>query len=109
MPRGADCGLHPAKVMGKKRSPCGRTDKAVEVEDHGNGFMFIGTIDVNQCRRLLAEYVDDPEAYISVAPVLHRYDDGRVAHGRFLSPDFGALWDGATDALGKPTRGVLYD
>jgi hypothetical protein len=81
--------------MGKKTSPCGRTDSAVEVEDHGTGFMFIGTSDIDQAKRMVAEYVDNPEDYVFAARPLHRYDNGRLACSVWLAPDPGALWYGA--------------
>jgi hypothetical protein len=93
--RGKDCGLHPKSLMGKKKSPCGRTDGAVEVEDHGNGFMFIGTSDIEQAKRLLEDYVDDVEDYVFAARVLHRYENGRLACSVWLAPEPFALWDGA--------------
>jgi hypothetical protein len=88
--------------MGKKSSPCGRTDKAVEVEDHGNGFMFVGCSDIDQAKRLVAEYVDEPERYVYAARALHRYDNGRLACAVFLAAAPFEVWDGATDWAGRP-------
>lgn len=100
--RGKHCNLHPARVMGKKSSPCGRTDGAVEVEDHGNGFMFIGCSDIEQAKRLVEDYADEPEDYVFAAAVLHRYDNGRLACAVWLADSPGAAWDGATDSTGEP-------
>lgn len=90
--RGEPCGLHPARIMKGKRPPCGRLDSQVEVEDHGNGFMFVGTTDINQARRILSEYVDDPEEFAYAARTWY---EGR-AHGVWLSKDPLAAWEGAT-------------
>lgn len=88
--RGKACTIHPKKVLGKKSSVCGRTDSAVDVEDHGNGFMFIGTGDIDQAKRIIADYVDNPEDYVFANP---KYHEGFCAV--WLSDDPGALWDGA--------------
>lgn len=93
--------MHPQRVMGKRSSPCGRTDKAVEVEDHGNGFMFVGCSDIAQARRLLVEYVDDAEPYAFAALVLQRLDAGRLACGVWLTTGPSEVWEGATDPTGK--------
>ena len=101
--RGVDKHHHPAEVMGKKSSPCGRTDKAVIVEDHGNGFMFVGTSDAEQCRRILADYVDDPEAYIFQGVPGGTTEYGRYACRVWLAVNCAQVWDGATDHVtGKP-------
>lgn len=102
MARGEVCGMHPAAVMGKKRSPCGRTDGAVEVEDHGNGFMFVGTSDIKQAKRLVVDYADDPEDYVFAARKLHRYDNGRLACAVWLAVEPFAVWEGATHPTGEP-------
>lgn len=96
--RGKSCGMHPPSIMGKKNSPCGRSDKAVEVEDHGNGYMFIGTTDIDQAKRLVADYVDDPEDYVFAARTWYQ----NRAHGVWLAPDPLAVWDGAKDPMGNP-------
>lgn len=97
--RGVPCSHHPAKVLGKKSSCCGRTDGAVEVEDHGNGFMFIGTSDREQARRLLLDYVEPEEASE------HRFW-ARTVVGKdcavWVSKGPADNWDGSKDSLGKP-------
>jgi hypothetical protein len=57
-------GLHPIAVMRRpsKKRPCERKDKHVEVEDHGNGFMFVGCSDIDQAKRILRDYVSKKEA-----------------------------------------------
>lgn len=97
--RGRSCGLHPPEIMGKKDSPCGRTDKAVGVEDHGNGMMFVGTTDIEQARRILADYVDDPEEYGFAARV---WLPDEEAEGVWLTQEPFGVWDGAVDPFGKP-------
>lgn len=90
--------------MKKYRCPCGveheldrkhgmsnRLDKFVEVEDHGNGLMFIGTNDVVQARRLLPLYADVAEDYAFASHVL--YND---VHAVWLAVEPFAAWDGAT-------------
>lgn len=101
MPRGEDCGLHPRNIMMKKTSPCGRKDKHVEVEDHGNGFMFVGTSDIKQARRILVEYTDDHEAYEYAARV---WDKERRACCVWLTDTALAVWDGATDYQGRALK-----
>ena len=88
--RGTPCTIHPKHVLGKKSSVCGRTDKAVEVEDHGNGYMFLGTSDLSQACRILSEYVDNIEDYRFAARL---YYSGVCAV--WLSDEPLALWDGA--------------
>ncbi len=85
--------------MLKKTSPCGRKDKHVEVEDHGNGYMFIGCSDIDQAKRLIEEYVDDPADYQFAARV---WDKERAACCVWLADHPGAVWDGALDPLGNP-------
>lgn len=99
MMRGKPCGLHPAKLMGKKHSPCGRSDGAVEVEDHGNGFMLVGTSDLSQACRILDDYVDNIEDYRFFARV---WDKDRKACSVWASTHPGAVWAGATDHTGNP-------
>ena len=97
MPRGTPCNFHPPHTLGKKSSVCGRTDKAVEVEDHGNGYMFIGTSDLSQACRILDEYVDNVEDYRFAARV---YYAGKCCV--WLSDEPLALWDGAEGRNGYP-------
>lgn len=82
--------------MGKKNSPCGRTDKAVEVEDHGNGFMFIGCSDIDQAKGLIVDYVDNPEDYVYA---------GRPYYRRkccvWLAVEPFAMWEGARYPTGE--------
>lgn len=90
--------MHPAAVMGKRSSPCGRTDGAVKVEDHGNGFMFIGTSDIKQATRLVSDYVDNPEDYVFAARVW--YED--QAEAVWLAVEPFAAWEGASHWDGTP-------
>lgn len=89
--RGIDYHKHPKNVMGKKSSPCGRTDGAVEVEDHGVGYLFIGTSDIDQARRLLGDYVDNAEDY-KFAARTGVIVNGKLACCVWLSDDPGAEW-----------------
>lgn len=97
--RGEPCGLHPAHLMGKKTSPCGRTDKAVYVEDHGSGFMMVGTSDLSQACRVLTDYVDDISEYRFFARV---WDKDRRACCVWAATHPGAMWVGAVDHTGEP-------
>lgn len=97
--RGKSCGLHPQALMGKRSSPCGRTDKAVYVEDHGNGYMFVGCADIDQARRILdRDYVDNADEYRFAA---HLWYEDRVC-AVWLSDEPFAAWEGATDYAGQP-------
>lgn len=87
--------------MLKKDSPCGRKDKHVEVEDHGNGYMFVGTSDIKQATRLVEEYVDNPEDYVFAARVWNK--EARACCV-WLADTPGAVWDGALDSLGRPVK-----
>ena len=98
--RGKPCSLHPPSVLGKKTSCCGRTDKAVEVEDHGNGYMFVGTSDISQAKRLLEDFVDNPEDYVFAAVVWYE----KRACAVWLTDEPLAVWDGARDHTGNPIR-----
>lgn len=104
MMRGESCGMHPPEVMARpdKQKPCGRKDKNVEVEDHGNGFMFVGTTDIAQARRLLPQYVGKKQAKRMVFAARTWYE-GR-AHGVWLTAAPSQVWEGAKDALGRPIR-----
>ena len=92
--RGKDYHNHPKEVMGKKSSPCGRTDAAVEVEDNEVGYMFIGTSDIDQARRILDEYVWNPEDYRFAARTIRR-EGKRVTCCVWLADSPGAAWVGA--------------
>lgn len=96
--RGNPCSVHPPSVLGKKDSCCGRKDKHVEVEDHGNGYMFVGTSDISQANRLLDEYVDNPEDYVFAAVVWY---EGRAC-AVWLTDEPGGAWEGSLDATGRP-------
>lgn len=95
--RGAACKVHPPSVLGKKKSCCGRTDSAVEVEDHEVGFMFVGTSDIEQAKRLVDEYADNPEGYVFA----HRlWYQGRAC-AVWLSDAPTAEWYGANADVGE--------
>lgn len=100
--RGDTCGMHPARVMKGKKSPCGRLDSQVEVEDHGVGYLFIGCSDLSQACRLLDEYVDNVEDYRFFARVLCEYEGvepRKLACGVWASDDVSALWYGADGSI----------
>jgi hypothetical protein len=82
----------------KKHGVSGRLDKFVEVEDHGNGYMLLGTTDEAQARRVLEDYVDNIEDYRFAA---HTLQPGPV-HAVWLAVEPFAVWDGATQYDGTP-------
>lgn len=70
------------------------------VEDHGNGFMVIGTALVAPAARYLAKhYVDNPEDYRFATP---NHYQGRPAVWLTTGP--GEFWIGATNLVGEPLR-----
>lgn len=77
--------------------------KDIAVEDHGNGFMVIGTNIPNEARKVLVDYVDDVAAY-SVATPTHY--EGRSAV--WLTDHVGHHWDGSVDLTGDPLPRVNY-
>jgi hypothetical protein len=80
--------------MAKKRSK-----PVIEVEDHGNGFMVIGTALVHEASQILTEYVDNPGDYRFACP---NHYEGRSAV--WFSTEPLAAWDGATDGCGNAVR-----
>lgn len=71
----------------------------LEVEDHGSGFMVIGTSSVRKAARFLVAYVDDPGAYRFACPTHY---EGRCAVWLATGP--GDSWIGAVDHVGEPLR-----
>lgn len=71
--------------------------QALEVEDHGNGFMVVGTNKIPTAREELRDYVDDVAPYVYAA-VTHY--DGRSAVWLATGP--AEHWDGALDHCGNP-------
>jgi hypothetical protein len=71
--------------------------RKVVVEDHGNGFMVVGTNIPDEARKALKDYVDDPTAYAFATP---NHYDGRSAVWLATAP--GQHWDGQVDCLGRP-------
>jgi hypothetical protein len=63
------------------------------VEDHGNGFMFVG-FSLDEARVEIEEYSDEPHPFAHPC-----FYEGRGS--TFLSPEPGALYDGATTANGE--------
>ncbi len=98
--KGNTCGMHPAAVMKGKRPPCGRIDSMVDVEDHEVGYMLIGTSDLSQVCRILADYVEDISEYRFFTRVLCMLPNGLRACGVFASSTPGAQWYGA-DGSGR--------
>lgn len=74
-----------------------------EVEDHGNGFMVIGTNLPDEARKVLAEYVDNLADYAFAGPT--RYN-GRSAC--WLTDHPGHYWEGSTWVTGEPMPRVNY-
>lgn len=69
------------------------------VEDHGNGFMVIGTLLVRPARKILKKFVDKPKQYKFAAPTY--YEDSPAV---WFSTVPGAHWDGALDHTRKPMK-----
>lgn len=69
------------------------------VEDHGNGFMVIGTNRVRKARKVLKEFVEDPEVFRFACPT-HYEGFSSV----WLATEPGQHWDGAVDHCGTPMR-----
>jgi hypothetical protein len=68
----------------------------IEVEDHGNGFMVIGTLDPVKARKILKGYVK-VKPYRFASPTIY---DGHSAC--WLTTAAGEVWDGALDHIGNP-------
>lgn len=97
--------MHPAKIMARSsaKRPCGRKDKHVEVEDHGNGYMFYGCDDIEQAKRILREYLPKKQAKRFVFAHRRWLSDMRM-HALWLADAPMAMWDGYQDWIGRPTR-----
>jgi hypothetical protein len=67
------------------------------VEDHGNGFMVIGTNKPRKARKVLKAYVDKIKRYRFACPTHY---DGRSAVWLSVGP--ADHWDGALDHVGRP-------
>lgn len=67
------------------------------VEDHGNGYMVLGTNRPKKARKALRDYVDDIDAYRFACPT--HYEG---VSSCWLSKHPGAVWEGATDHTGRP-------
>lgn len=67
------------------------------VEDHGNGFMVLGTDNIKKAKKILKDYVDDIEAYRFACPTY--YEELRSC---WLATTPGAVWEGARDPMGNP-------
>lgn len=99
-------GLHPVALMSSrkdKHKPCERKDKNVEVEDHGNGFMFVGCSDIDQAKRILRNYLPKKKVkkYVFAARTVYQMSYG-WACCVWLTTHPGAVWDGAEWWPGKP-------
>lgn len=71
--------------------------KKFKVEDHGNGFMVIGTLNPQKARKVLKDYVDKVKRYRFATPT---YYGGRSAC--WLTTHPGAHWEDSLDHAGKP-------
>lgn len=76
--------------------PKSKKKRPVEVEDHGNGFMVIGTVVVKDALAILEDYVEDVGDYIWATPT-HYNGRGAV----WLGGHVGAQWEGSRDPLGN--------
>jgi hypothetical protein len=79
--------------MGKKK----KSKVRITVEDHGNGFMVVGTSDYSEAARILSEYVDNIGDYQFACPTHY---EGRSACWLATTP--GANWEGSLDLTGEP-------
>lgn len=73
--------------------------KALDVEDHGNGFMVLGTLKPRKALKVLRDYVDDVEPFRFFAVTFY---EGRGSVWCTTGP--GEHWDGARDSSGKPLK-----
>lgn len=71
--------------------------KSLGAEDHGNGFMILGTTKVKKARKELKDYVDDISAYRFWLPVWY---EGGPAVWFAVAP--GEVWEGARSHTGEP-------
>lgn len=71
--------------------------RKVEVEDHGNGFMVVGTNLPDEARKVLKDYVDEVEPYAFATPTHYH---GRSATWLTTGPS--ENWDGQLNLLGQP-------
>jgi hypothetical protein len=69
----------------------------LSVEDHGNGFMVLGTCKIKKARKELQDYVEHIEVFRFATPTW--YSGGRAV---WLTTGPGEVWDGATTAAGEP-------
>lgn len=69
----------------------------IVVEDHGNGYMVIGTLIPHRAAEILEDYVDNIEDYKFACPTW--YKDQKAC---WLSTGPGDNWDGSTDPMGNP-------
>lgn len=70
--------------------------KHFDVEDHGNGFMVIGTPFPHVAIKVLAEYVDSVRAFRICCPTNYK---GRSAV--WFTTAHGEFWEGARDHMGN--------
>lgn len=68
----------------------------LSVEDHGNGYMVIGTAKIKKARKELKDYVEDISVFRFATPTW--YWNSRAV---WLTTAPGEVWDGATDATGR--------
>jgi hypothetical protein len=91
-------GLHPVAVMRRKdkHKPCERKDGNVEVEDHGNGYMFVGCSSRKQAVRILRTYIGKKAAktYRFMGRTVYQMPYGWVCCV-WLSAGAFEAWDGA--------------
>lgn len=71
--------------------------RKIEVEDHGNGFMVIGTPFPAVAIKVLRDYVESVRPY-RIAAVVHY--QGRSAV--WLTTEHGEFWEGARSHIGEP-------
>ena len=71
--------------------------RPITVEDHGNGFMVIGTNNYRKAAKILRDYVDNIADYRFAAPTHY---EGQSAV--WLSTGPGEFWEGSLDHVGNP-------
>ena len=68
----------------------------IEVEDHGNGLMVIGTAKIKKARKVVKDYARKPKALRFACPT---YYEGKPSVWMTFAP--GQNWYGSTDVLGN--------
>jgi hypothetical protein len=73
--------------------------RPIVVEDHGNGFMVLGTTVIAQALKVLEDYVETTEPYKCAMPCW--YGDRPSV---WLTTGPGEVWEGAVNHMGEVFR-----